>query len=717
MKKLFVLFTIICAVALLFSCGKTSDDTAIGLDEEGYYTRGSVEGEFAWSLNGEGVLTVTMDENNKARRFDASNSEYLLSIEPLRDKVIHMEIAYFPGRISYSAEAAETAVGSGARNLCASMPNLVSVHFCGDRQSFWVEENGEAVNGLFYGASSLKTVWFGNSKNENVVDLSGASYGTPSNRKNYFSKSLLFGCSSVEAVILSRHVAEICENTFKGCTSLAFLTLDTGIKIIESRAFSDCTALREIIIEASKYTVGEDAFPDNNGLVISVKNPENKSAIKESSKLTGAEFIVPLNDYWIEHIDAKLASMPKGKSFIIYTDTHFQSSMNRNTRKAASLVQYVREKTGIKTVIHLGDPYSKEKDIETANKLFITSMEEYFFDIFGKDGLFAVGNHDANYTRWMSYERADDATVQVEGENGCGAFNYILPDTNIYEGSVAHIADVVSFDDALIEKLELLDYKAVGEENGWFVTSEGKLPQVYYSAEDMKEQAYAWAKMHYHIDDEEQKIRYIVLDTGNCGLTTRYTMGNALWTAILPTQFDWLAETLRTVPEGYDVAVVGHMLSHYTEGKSGNKEIYQILSAFRAGKSVDIYANAKNHNMRILVGDANKKYDFSDIDFSGTVFTMSGHWHRDSSFVWYTDESGAYNTNVEYRSGDALPGDAIFYIGLNNDCLDKAANDTAPKMTRGDETENSFTIVTVADDGDIYLTRIGAGEDRVFSYN
>ena len=716
-KRLILILTVVLCSILLFSCGgKKESDGTVKLDADGYYSRGTVADGFSWSLDESGVLTITLEDGNKAKQMDAANAEYLKAIEPLRDKVTHMEIDRFPSRISYNAESAEAVVGNGARNLCASMPNLKSVHFAGDKQSFWVEENGEEICGLFYGSSSLKTVWFGDEKAENVIDLSGVGYGTPSNRGNYFSKSLLSGCASIERVILPRQITEITEHTFKGCSSLADVTLGIGVNSIGANAFADCGALKSLLVQSGGFSVGENAIPDNEGLVITVKNKNDQLEILKACDLNSVEFIVPLDEYWTEHIDAKLAELPEGKSFIIYTDTHFQSSMNRNTRKLADLIKYVREKTGIKTVINLGDPYTGEKTVEKADELFNTSVQEYFFDVFGGDGLFAVGNHDANYTRWMSYERATDDTKQTEGENGCGAFNYILPDTNIYNSSVANIEDIVTFDTKLIEKLELLTYSPVGVDGGEFITHEGKLPQKYYSAEDMKAEAYAWAKMHYHYDDDEQMIRYIVLDSGDCGLTTKYTLGNALWTAILPTQFDWLYETLMSTPDGYDVAVVAHMLSHYEEGKNSNREIYQMLSAFRGGYKIDIHATAKNDNMRILVGDANKQYDFSNANFEGNVFTMSGHWHQDESYVWYTDSDGVYQTNKQYRYGDALPEDAVFYICLNNDCQEKASDEEDPVMSRGDATENCFSIITIADDGTIYLTRIGAGEDRILTY-
>ncbi|MBQ8208733.1 MAG: metallophosphoesterase, partial [Clostridia bacterium] len=335
---------------------------------------------------------------------------------------------------------------------------------------------------------------------------------------------------------------------------------------------------------------------------------------------------IEIDGYWKEHIDEKIKNIPKGKSFIAFADWHFQMDGKRNSRKTTALIKYVREKTGIKKVLNLGDPIRSEDTFEKTRTMLRVSMEEYFYDVFGKDGLFAVGNHDSNVTRWLGASRREE-DPEVEGVNGGGAFNHLVTQDDVYNVSVKHIEDIVKFDEKMIAKLDRLTYPEVGIPDG-----------IYYSSEEIKRQAYVWAKMHYHYDDEENKIRYIVMDTGDCGLIGFYVL-NMLWTAIFPVEYDWLVDTLKSTPEGYDIAVVGHLFASQKPGEGGRSHgIYKILSAFRGKRKVTFGIGNVNDNAKILIGDMEKNYDFTDSTFSGTVFTMGGHWHRERCFIWYTDE-------------------------------------------------------------------------------
>lgn len=412
-----------------------------------------------------------------------------------------------------------------------------------------------------------------------------------------------------------------------------------------------------------------------------------------------------IDDYWKEHIDEKIKNIPAGKSFIAFSDWHFQMDGNRNSRKTSALIKYIREKTGIKKVLNLGDPIRSEIDRDNVRTMLRVSMEEYFYDIFGKDGLFAVGNHDTNVTRWLNVSRREEAP-EVEGVNGGGAFNHLVTQDDVYNVSVKHIEDIVNFDEKLIAKLHELTYPEVGKPDG-----------IHYSSEEIKRQAYVWAKMHYHYDDTENKIRYIVMDTGDCGLIGFYVL-NMLWTAIFPVEYDWLVDTLRSTPEGYDIAVVGHMFATQRPGEGGGSHgIYKILRAFRGKERVQFTVKNINDNAKILVGDMEKDYDFTDSTFSGTVFTMGGHWHRERCFVWYNDEDGTEHINEPYEPGKKYPDNAMLNILINNDCYEKPADEIDVEMIPGTVTENTFDIVTLTEDGKIVITKIGAGEDAVYSYN
>ncbi|MBQ8207912.1 MAG: leucine-rich repeat protein, partial [Clostridia bacterium] len=410
-----------------------------------------------------------------------------------------------------------------------------------------------------------------------------------------------------------------------------------------------------------------------------------------------------LDDYWQTHIDEKLATLPEGKSFIIFTDTHFENpnfdNQGKNTRKLADLISYVRKETGIKTVINMGDPYSKENTIEEAEARFKEAVVTHFYDRFGTDGLFVVGNHDANYTRWGKLKDAG----HLEANEGQGAYTVQLPDSVIYGATMAHLKglaegddQVLHFDTDMLDLAETLTFKPIGD---------GEEYTPYYDEETVKEEFIAWVKQHYYYDDHENGIRYIVYNSGNCGLIEYYIL-NKLYAAVIPTQIKFIANALASVPEDangndYDVVFLGHMLGSNEDYNETYADIYKLLSAFKAGTSYTFtYDNSGNAAMNAVVGvDGSYTIDYTGNAYNGTVFSMSGHWHRDLSYVYQTVE-GKYLSNVPYEKYNYIADDAIFYIGINNDGVEdpsvpdepSMAMEDEPTMTRGTTTENCFSI-------------------------
>ena len=431
---------------------------------------------------------------------------------------------------------------------------------------------------------------------------------------------------------------------------------------------------------------------------------ENKDLFTSDGVLSKVN--AQIDDYWKEHLDERIKEIPKGRSFIVFTDWHFHPDGTRNARKTTSLIRYIREKTGIKRVLNLGDPIKSGASFDEVKKLLKVSVEEYFYDVFGDDGLFAVGNHDTNITRWLGASRREE-NPEVEGVDGGGAFNYLVPQDYVYDVSVKHIEHMVKFDQKMIAKLDKLTYPEVGIPGG----------EIYYSPEEIKRQAYVWAKMHYHYDDDESRIRYIVMDTGDCGLVAYYVL-KRLWTSIFPVEYDWLAETLMSTPEGYDIAVVGHMFATQVQGQGGGSHgIYKILQAFHSKSKVSIQVGKSNENSAILIGDMTKEYDFSGSSFNKMIFTMAGHWHRERIYMWYNEEDGTEHVNEPYEIGKVYPDNAMALFLINNDCFEKPTDELDVEMIPGTVTEQCFDIVTLTDDGRVVITKIGAGEGSVFSYN
>ena len=225
-----------------------------------------------------------------------------------------------------------------------------------------------------------------------------------------------------------------------------------------------------------------------------------------------------------------------------------------------------------------------------------------------------------------------------------------------------------------------------------------------------------------YYDDAENGTRYIVFNSGNCGLIEQYVFAKS-YAGIIPSQMRFIANALTDIPtdengKSYNVVFLAHMLGSNKENDDSYSELYKLLSAFKAGKSYTYsFKKTGNEIWDAVVGiDGQITFDFTGNNFTGVVFTLSGHWHLDLSYVYQT-VGDKYQSNVLYKENDSVANDAVFYIGLNNDCTETYAdvpNDVV--MTAGTSSENCISIITVTNDGNIVLTRIGAGNDRVFSY-
>lgn len=451
------------------------------------------------------------------------------------------------------------------------------------------------------------------------------------------------------------------------------------------------------------YSYNGEENLELNGLGIPAAELANVADYAFSGNI---KFELPrIDGYWKDHITDQLASLPEGKSFIAITDTHYPD----NAGKSADLIQYVRKITGIEKVINLGDPYSGEDTYEEALSELERSMEEKFFDYFGEDGLYAIGNHDSNTTKSRNTVDDNDQTYFMD---------ILLSDKEIYEHTFAHIENGGEKNKNIVYNEKLLslieenknDIEAFVLDNvsAEDATSNNNLfGNVNYSAEEMYENLVCWAKMHYAYYDHENEICYLVLNTGALTVTDFATLNRETW-KFHPSQYDFIEKILREVAEDYstyDIVVAGHML--YDSDVPGDGHIddfHSILSAFRAGTSVTVTGKGNNPLSGKLFGcedgatSRTLSYDFTDVDFAGNIFCITGHIHKDIEVVTQTDDAGVKYTSVSYDSvKDNISDNAILCLLLEDDNAEKF----------GTIDEHAFTIFTVTEENTLVATRIG----------
>lgn len=173
----------------------------------------------------------------------------------------------------------------------------------------------------------------------------------------------------------------------------------------------------------------------------------------------------------------------------------------------------------------------------------------------------------------------------------------------------------------------------------------------------------------YYWDNPQQKIRYIVL---NGGTAIQYT-GN----------YHPLDDIIRSTPNNYKIGVFGH-------GFFTAEDVLSTSGAYIAGM-----LNAVNG--RTSYTFYGTTYDYSDFGNRNIeiMFLIGGHRHKDQYL----------------RTANGVP-----VIGVTTDNYTQELGSL--DRTQGTITEQAFDVINVdTDHRIIYLTRIGAGSDRQYTWN
>lgn len=177
----------------------------------------------------------------------------------------------------------------------------------------------------------------------------------------------------------------------------------------------------------------------------------------------------------------------------------------------------------------------------------------------------------------------------------------------------------------------------------------------------LDEYAYCW-------DNETQKIRYYLIGCNHTSL-------------IIPDTISKVLESFKDIPDGYSVVVASH---------AGMKENVDELDS-RFAVIVDGMNALKNKTAYEYNG---LTYDYSGRD-TDVICAITGHRHHD---------------------GHLTTAGGTLVIATTSDTPNEASGSTLTR-TRHTTTESAFDVVQIDKAGrKVYLTRIGAGDDREFTY-
>lgn len=179
----------------------------------------------------------------------------------------------------------------------------------------------------------------------------------------------------------------------------------------------------------------------------------------------------------------------------------------------------------------------------------------------------------------------------------------------------------------------------------------------------------------YYFDNALQKIRYFVV---SCGRDTETTTA----------QIAWLLNAFKEIPANYKVVVIGHgfIADNMTAFRGSYAPIATALDAVKA-KTAYVYNNIT--------------YDYSTLSNVDVVCMITGHTHIDGSIVTTGGIPCICTTTDSYAQNYELVN----------------GTPTIVERQKGTVNEQAFDIYQFDfTNRKIYVTRIGYGSDREFSY-
>lgn len=434
----------------------------------------------------------------------------------------------------------------------------------------------------------------------------------------------------------------------------------------------------------------------------------------------GLIYQLALPDYWFAaaadpqsyddadtYLDGIINHAADGKHLLYTTDTHWPE----NAHISQELQQYVRGKINIDRVLFGGDILNRDNTPYIAYQ----TMSEYFnkcVSAFGSAYLPAFGNHDLNTANTPDAD-ATRMNIGVVAE----LFTKHLDGFVHFETSKDYGA--VTGNNMLTIMRTIVDNK---------IESDPTIPATLgMTRDEIVDALLEYNKLHYYVDDDINKTRYVVYNTGAPDNIVISTILGPRNQAEQYLQIDWIHNTLMTTPANYDIVLCAHeatldprqTLTSYLNTAYEYDIIGQLCCMKkRAGMNIRIASDAAARiNPDWMVNSTSRALDFTDAPDVGKIVLLCGHWHRDYALMAYffqaaTGSGGRYSHNdfkgVLIDSGDTLneSDGEILIVGTTAD-----KNHTTNFVPLTGVDESAIDIVTIGSD-QIEFKRIGHSWDR-----
>ncbi len=204
---------------------------------------------------------------------------------------------------------------------------------------------------------------------------------------------------------------------------------------------------------------------------------------------------------------------------------------------------------------------------------------------------------------------------------------------------------------------------------------------------------------YYYVDDLPSKTRFIVLNSVwfNYKTNDDGTINNSDGLGFGNEQITWLKDVLLNTSDDYGVVFVSHspITNNYHSNLRDAYIVQGIVNAFIAGESYEgEYTVGEDEGNHVSVSvEFNKK---------GTVYGwFAGHIHRD---LILTEDSNTENP-------------LLFKTVTITSDANMSYDDLEDERNMDGDTSHAIDFVTVNKrNGEVYITRLGVGEDRTYNY-
>ena len=197
-------------------------------------------------------------------------------------------------------------------------------------------------------------------------------------------------------------------------------------------------------------------------------------------------------------------------------------------------------------------------------------------------------------------------------------------------------------------------------------------------------------KPYYYVDFDSLKLRCMFLATDMDSTTTD-------WKGIDYDQALWIKNTLENIQQDYNVMLFTHI------------PITRFYTAMtKSGSTIAVINLLNGFNNHTAVDNSGSNLDADFSNKTGKILAcFSGHYHGDS-IILPTDERAKFTfPEITITAGGYL-SNGVVTSGDFSDAAD------APARDYGSVTQNAWDAVVYSKaDNKIYLTRFGAGEDRI----